>query len=213
VARREFQGGIARTMKKGWSVLAARFAVVTLVLSFATSPAFARAPRIAAPKAFKADFSYQAGSNPPEQGVMYFSHGRIREEITPAGGGPKAVTIIDQVTKTIYVLDTEKKTFKVLPWDARSALISEALRRFEKRELVGSKTIDGQECDDFEIHPKNKSIAPFHFFVNQTTRSPVQLVSEDADPAKQIQIKWTNVKAGYQAAIMFAPPLGYQETK
>jgi hypothetical protein len=213
VARRDFLGGIARDMKKGLSFPAAACAVVTLVSIVAVQPVYARAPKIAAPKAFKANFAVEVGESPQQQGIMYFSHGRIREEVTPAGGGPKTVSIIDQVTKTIYVLDSEKKTFKVLPWDARSALISEGLKRFEKHKLVDTKTIDGQECEDFEIHPKDPNIKPFYLFVNKTTRFPVQLTTVDPDPSKQIHIKWTNLTPGYQPAIMFAPPLGYQEIK
>jgi hypothetical protein len=201
-------------MKKGLSFLAVMVAAVTILALSATEQAFAaKAPKIAAPKAFRAQFTYEVGDNPPEQGIMNFSHGRIREELTPAGGGPRTVTIIDQITKTIYVLDAEKKTFKILPWDARSALISEALRRFEKYKLVDTKTIDGQECDDFEIHLKDTNIKPFHLFVNKSTRFPVQLTTVDTDPAKQIHIKWTNLIPGYQAAILFNPPLGYQEVK
>jgi hypothetical protein len=200
-------------MKKGLSFFAALGAAAMISLLLATEPAFAREPKIAAPKAFKADFTYQVGSNPPEKGVMYFSRGNIREEVTPAEGGPKKVTIIDQLSKSIYVLDEQKKTFKILPWDARSALISQALKRFEKHKLIDTKTIDGQECEDFEIEPRDKSIKPFHLLVNKDTRYPVQLTTEDADPAKKINIEWTNLTPGYQPAIMFAPPLGYQETK
>ncbi len=201
-------------MKKGLSFLALTSTAVTILLLCAIEPALAaKSPKIAAPKAFKAEFTYQVGSNPPEHGIMYFSHGRIREEITPAGGGPKSVTIIDPITKTIYVLDADKKAFKVLPWDARSALISEALKRFEKHKLVETKTIDGQECEDFEIEPKEPGVKPFHLFINKSTRFPVQLITVDPDPAKQIQIKWTKLSPGYQAAILFGPPLGYQEIK
>jgi len=213
VARREFQGGIARTMKKGLSFFAALVAAAMILLLSATEPAFAREPKIAAPKAFKADFTYQVGSNPPEKGVMYFSHGNIREEVAPAEGGTKKVTIIDQVSKSIYVLDQEKKTFRTLPWDARSALISQALKKFEKHKLVDTKTIDGQQCEDFEIEPRDKTIKPFFLFVNKATRYPVQLTTQDPDPSKKIQIEWTNLTPGYQPAIMFAPPLGYQEIK
>jgi len=201
-------------MKKGLSFLALTSTAVTILLLCAIEPALAaKSPEIAVPKAFKAEFTYQVGSNPPEHGIMYFSRGRIREEITPAGGGPKTVTIIDPITKTIYMLDADKKAFKVPPWDARSALISEALKRSEKHKLVNTKTIDGQECEDFEIHPKEPSVKPFHLFVNKSTRFPVQLTTVDPDPAEQIQIKWSKLSPGYQAAILFGPPLGYQEIK
>ncbi len=202
-------------MKKGcWSFLAASLAAVMLLSLSAAQSSFAREPKIAAPKAFKANFTVEVGdTQQQQQGTMYFSHGRIREEVTPPGGGPKSVTIIDQVTKTIYVLDAANKTFKVLPWDARSALVSEALKRFEKHQLVDTKTIDGQECEDFEIHSKDPNIKPFYLFINKTTRFPVQLTTVDPDPSKQIHIKWKNLTPGYQPAIMFAPPLGYQETK
>ncbi len=201
-------------MKKGWSLVAAMLAVVTMLWWSASTPAFAaKAPRIAAPKSFEADFSYQVGGNPPERGRMYFSHGRIREEITPAGGGPKSVTIIDPLQKMIYVLDADKKNFKLLPWDARSALISEALRRFEKHKLLDTKTIEGQECEHFEIVPRDKNIKPFYLFVNKTTRFPVQLTTVDPDPSKQIHLTWSNLTPGYQAAILFNPPLGYAEVK
>ena len=203
-------------MKKGLSFLAALVAIVTILSLAATEPAFAREPRIAAPKAFKADYTYQVGANTIEHGVMYFSHGRIREEAAPVEGGPTKVTIIeiiDEVTKTIYVLDSENKTFKVLPWDARSALIAQALRPFEKHKLVDTKIIDGEECEDFEIRPKDKSIRPFYLFVNKKTRFPVQLTTVDPDPSKEIHIKWSNLTPGYQPAILFNPPLGYKEIK
>ena len=213
MARRDFLGGIARDMKKGLSFLALASGTIAIVLSASIGPAFARAPKIDAPKAFRADFTVQIGSGPAEHGTMYFSHGRIREEVIPAGGGPKKVNIIDPMTKTIYLLDEEKKAFKVVPWDKRSALISQALKRFEKHKLLESKTIDGQECQDFEIEPKDKDIKPFYLLVNKDTRFPVQLTTEDPDPSKEIHIKWTNLTPGYQPAIMFSPPLGYQETK
>ena len=204
-------------MKKGWSFLALMFgalAILLLSVLSAMDPAFAAgAPKIDAPKAFKADFTLEVGSNPPEHGTMYFSHGRIREEVTTPGGGPKKVTIIDPIAKTIYQLDAEKKSFKVVPWDARSALISQALKRFEKHKLLDTKTIDGQECQDFEIEPRDKDIKRFYLFVNKDTRFPVQLTTEDPDPTKEVHIKWTNLSPGYQPAIMFSPPLGYQETK
>ena len=214
-------------MKKGWSVLVLTFGAVAILPLCATGPAFARAPKIDAPKAFKADFTLEVGSNPPEHGTMYFSHGRIREEVAatgggpkpaeggtkPAGGGPKKVTIIDPISKTIYLLDDDKKSFKVVPWDARAALISQALQRFEKHRLLDTKTIDGQECQDFEIEPRDKDSKPFYLFVNKDTRFPVQLTTEDPDPSKEVHIKWTNLSPGYQPAILFSPPLGYQETK
>ncbi len=61
-------------MKKGLSFFAALVAAAMILLLSATEPAFAREPKIAAPKAFKADFTYQVGSNPPEKGVMYFAN-------------------------------------------------------------------------------------------------------------------------------------------
>jgi hypothetical protein len=202
-------------MKKGLSFLAATFAGgVTILLLSAIAPAFAaKSPKINAPKSFQAQFTLQVGGNPPQHGTMYYSHGRIREEITPAAGGPKIVTIIAPMQKVIYQIDAEKKAFRVIPWDARSALISEALQRSAKHKLVDTKTIDGQECDDFEIHPKDPSIKPFHLFVDKNTRFPVRLTTVDPDPAKEIHIKWTNLSPGYQTAILFDPPLGYQETK
>lgn len=201
-------------MKKGLSFLAATFAGVTILLLTAMEPAFAaKSPTINAPKSFQAQFTLQVGRNPPEHGTMYYSHGRIREEMMPAGGGPKIATIIDPITKTIYVIDADKKAFRVLAWDARSALISEALKWSGKHKLVDTKTIDGQECEDFEIQPKEPGIRPFYLFVNKSTRFPVQLTTEDPDPAKEIHIKWTNLISGYQAAILFGPPLGYQETR
>ena len=202
-------------MNKGWSFLAVMFAAVTMLWWSATTPAMALGtPKIAAPKSFVADFTYQVGGNTPEQGRMYFSHGRIREEVIPAGGGAKTVTIIDPLQKMIYVLDDTKKNFKILPWDARSALISEALRRFEKHKLVDTKIIDGQECENFEIIPKEKKgLKPFYLFVNKATRFPVELTTVDPDPSKQIHIKWNNLSPGYQAAILFDPPLGYAEVK
>jgi hypothetical protein len=201
-------------MKKGFPFLAATSAVLMLLLLFVTQTALAaKSPKLAAPKSFQAQFTYQVGANTPEQGTMYFSHGRIREEVTPIGDGPKKITIIDPLQKTIYQIDANKKAFKVLPWDARSALISEALKRFEKHKLVDTKTIDGQQCEDFEIRPKDPTIRPFYLFVNKETRFPVQLTTVDPDPSKEIHIKWSNLTPGYQAAILFDPPLGYAEMK
>jgi hypothetical protein len=200
-------------MKKGWSFLAVIVAAV-MILSFAEmQPALAREPKLGAPKAFKADFTYHVGNNPPEHGTMYFSHGHIREEVMPSKGGPKQVTIIDTISKTIYSVDDTQKTFKVLPWDVRASLIAQALKHFEKHKLVETKTVDGQEVEDFEIEPRDKSIKHFHLFINKETRFPVQLITEDPDPANEIHIDWTHVTPGYQPAIMFAPPLGYQQTK
>jgi hypothetical protein len=201
-------------MKKAWCVLALVF--VGMMTIAAAGPAFAfpfRSPKINAPKAFQAQFTLTIGPNPPQHGVMYYSHGRIREEIMPSDGGPKAITIIDPISKTIYEVVDNKKAFRIAPWDPKSALLYEALRREGKYRFVQTQTIAGQECDNFEIHPKEKDVKPFFVFVNKNTRYPVLLTTQDPDPSKEVHIEWTNVTPGYQAAIMFAPPLGYAELK
>lgn len=199
-------------MKKAWSFAALAFAIIVM-LSTAEPASALSSPRMKAPKAFQAQFTLQQGTNPPQQGTMYFSHGRIREEISPAGGGPKSVTIIDAVSKTIYLLDPDQKSFKILPWDPRAALVSEALKRSGKKKLVETKTVDGQECQNFEIVPKDPGMKPYNVWVNKSTRYPVELTSADSDPAKAVDIKWSNLSPGYQAAILFGPPLGYHEMK
>ena len=117
------------------------------------------------------------------------------------------------MSKTIYQIEEQKKAFRLQPWDSRSALISEALKRSGKRRLVQTQTIAGQRCDKFEITPMDPAIKPFFVFVNKSTQFPVQLTTQDPDPSKQIHIEWTNLSPGYQAAILFAPPLGYAQQK
>jgi hypothetical protein len=188
--------------------------LVALMMLTADASAFSlRSPKINAPKAFQAQFTLQVGGAPPEHGTMYYSHGRIREEVAAANGGPKTITIIDPLNKTIYQVEEQTKSFKIEPWDPKSALLSEALKRTGKHRFVQTQTIDGQECDNFEIQPKEKDLHPYFVFVNRTTRYPVLLTMENPDPSKQIHIEWTKVSPGYQAAIMFAPPLGYTEQK
>jgi hypothetical protein len=203
-----------RLMKKGWCLLAP--ALVVIATLAAAEPAFAFAfgsPKLNAPKAFQAQFTLTVGPNPPQHGVMYYSHGRIREEITPSAGGAKAVTIIDPISKTIYELENDKKAFKIDPWDPKAALLYEALRREGKYRFVQTQTIAGQECDNFEIHPKAREVKPFFVFVNKSTRYPVLLTTQDPDPSKEVHIEWTNVSPGFQAPILFAPPLGYAQLK
>ncbi len=169
--------------------------------------------RLKAPKSFQGEFSLQVGSSPAEHGIMYFSHGRIREEIAPADGGPKNVIIIDPLNKTIYQIEAEKKAFKISPWDPSSALVSEALKWSSKRKLLEPKTIDGQECDSYEVQPRDRAVKPFLLYVNKTTRFPVELMTEESDPTKQTHIEWSKVTPGYQAAMLFSPPMGYAELK
>ena len=202
-----------RVMKRAWCFLALVFGMTTIA---AVGPAFAfhfGSPKINAPRAFQAQFTLTIGPNPPQHGVMYYSHGRIREEITPSDGGPKAVTIIDPISKTIYEVVNDKKAFRIAPWDPKSALLYEALRREGKYRFVQTQTIAGQKCDNFEIQPKEHEVKPFFVFVNKSTRYPVLLTTQDPDPSKEIHIEWTNVNPGYQSAIMFAPPVGYAELK
>jgi len=192
--------------------LSLTLAVVMALL--AAESAFALgAPKINAPKSFQAKFTLQVGGNPPEHGMMFYSHGRIREEIDSADGASKTVTIIDPMNKTIYEVMNEKKGFRIRPWDPRSALIYEALRRAGKRRFVQTQNIAGQQCDNFEIEPKDPAIKPFFVFVNKTTRFPVRLTTQDPDPSKEIHIEWKDLSPGYQAAILFSPPIGYAELK
>jgi hypothetical protein len=187
--------------------------VIVIMLSAAAPVFAARSPKINAPKSFQAQFTLQVGGNPPQHGIMYYSHGRIREEIEPDQGGQKSITIIDPMNKTIYEVEEQKKSFRIQPWDPRSALLSEALKRSGKRRFVETQTIDGQVCENFEITPKERNVRPFFIFVNKSTRFPVRLTTQDPDPSKQIHIEWTNLSPGYQAAILFTPPMGYAELK
>jgi hypothetical protein len=198
-------------MKRGWSFFAV--AVVGIMMLSAAPASASLFHRLKAPKSFQGEFSLQVGSSPAEHGIMYFSHGKIREEITPADAGPKTVLIIDPLNKTIYQIEAEKKAFKIAPWDPSSALVSEALKWSSRRKLLEPKTIDGQECDSYEVQPLDHAVKPFMLYVNKTTRFPVQLMTEESDPTKQTHIEWTKVTPGYQAAMLFTPPLGYAELK
>jgi hypothetical protein len=170
------------------------FAIVAVVHVPQSALAFGP-PKINAPKGFEAQFTLQVGGNPLRHGVMYYSHGRIREEVEAADGAGKAITIIDPMSKTIYEVVKEKKAFRSHPWDPRSALIYEALRRAGKRRFVQTQIIGGQECDSFEIEPREPAVKPFFVFVNKATRFPVQLTTQDPDPSKQIHIEWTNLSS------------------
>ncbi|HVN29093.1 MAG TPA: hypothetical protein VMT64_11430 [Candidatus Binataceae bacterium] len=189
-------------------------ALVGVVMVLGVRPAFAFGqPKLNAPKTFQADFSISVGAQPAQHGVMYFSHGRIREEIAPGEGSPKSVRIIDPLDKTIYQIDADKKAFRIEPWDPHAALISEALKRSGKHRFVQTQTINGQECDNFEILPKDKDVKPFFVFINRSTRYPVLLTTQDPDPSKEIHIEWSKLAPGIQAPMLFTPPLGYAELK
>ena len=116
------------------------FAIVAVVYVPQSALAFG-SPKINAPKSFQAQFTLQVGGKPPEHGMMFYSHGRIREEIAASEGAPKSTTIIDPISKTIYEVVSDKKVFKIHPWDPRSALIYEALRRAGKRRFVGLEIV------------------------------------------------------------------------
>src|SRR5579871_3991194 len=113
-------------MKRGRSFFAVAVVGATMLSVGSASASWLH--RVKAPKSFQGEFSLQEGSKPAEHGMMYYSHGKIREEITTADGGPKTVLIIDPLSKTIYQIEAEKKAFKVEPWDPHSALLSEALK-------------------------------------------------------------------------------------
>ena len=205
-------GGISLLMKRVLGFLA--FALVGATMLLDTHAAFAFGqPKMKVPTEFQAQFSLEVGPNPPQHGIMYYAHGKIREEITPGDGGPKRITIIDPLSKSIYAIDPDKKAFRLEPWEPHAALVSEALKRTGKHRFVQTQTIDGQECDNFEIRPKEPEIKPYFVFVNKTTRFPVRLTTQDPDPSKEIHIEWTNVKPGIQAPMLFAPPLGYAQLK
>ncbi len=196
-----------------------RFAHLTAIFGFllltgAVEPAHAaKSPKIKAPRSFQAEFTVQEGSNAPQQGTMYFSHGHIRQEITPAAGGPRIVEIIHPTKKTIFQIDSDKHQFRLLPWNPHFALISEGLKRSEKRKLVGMETIDGQECEKYEVTPKDPAIGAFYLWVTKGSDLPVRVATEDSDPAKAFTLQWKNVTPGNQAAVLFDPPLNYQFAK
>jgi len=167
----------------------------------------ADAPRMKAPKGFKAHYAVQEGSNPPEQGAMYFSHGRIRKEISAPPGGYETIQIVRPDEKKIFQIGMDKRVFHVLPWDSRAALLSEAVRRFGKRKFVGAETVDGQECDKFEVAPKDPGVGAFYIWLSKGSDLPVQLMTKDSDPTRQIKIQWTDVKAGNQPPMLFEPPM------
>jgi len=87
------------------------FAIVAVVYVPQSALAFG-SPKINAPKSFQAQFTLQVGGKPPEHGMMFYSHGRIREEIAASEGAPKSTTIIDPISKTIYEVVSDKKVFK-----------------------------------------------------------------------------------------------------
>ncbi len=200
-------------------MLRKRSVIIVLVLAevfsaaWATGTANAQSPKLKFPKSFKASFTWQEGNNPPRRGLLYFSHGRIRKEIEPQPGGYETVEIIRPGERKIFEINPNKRLFYVLPWNSRAALISEAVGRRAKRKLVGSETIEEQACDKYQVTPSDTGAAPFYLWVTKDTDFPVQLISRDSDPSRQIRIQWKDLKPGNQAPILFEPPIYFKQVE
>jgi len=168
--------------------------------------------RLRTPRSFKAGFIWQEGSGPPQRGELYFSHGRIRKQIQSPSGGHETIEIIRPDEKKIFQIDSGKHVFYVLPWNSRAALLSEALRRSEKRKLVGSEIIQGRDCDKYE-GPRGPGALPYYFWVTKGSDLPVQLITNDTDSQMQLKIQLTDVTPGNQAPILFEPPIYFTQAQ
>jgi len=168
--------------------------------------------RLRTPHSFKARFIWQEGSGPPQRGELYFSHGRIRKQIQSPSGGHETIEVVRPDEKKIFQIDSDKHLFYVLPWNSRAALLSEALRRWAKRKLVGSETIEGRACDKYEM-TGDRGTLPYYFWVTKGSNLPVQLITNGTDSQTQLKIQLTDVTLGNQAPIMFEPPVYFTQAK
>src|SRR5208337_1633337 len=172
--RRGGSPGRARMLRK--CLIGALIAVLQAVALPGAAANAALWSRLRTPRSFKAGFIWQEGSGPPQRGELYFSHGRIRKQIQSPSGGRETIEIVRPDEKKIFQIDSGKHVFYVLPWNSRAALLSEALRRSEKRKLVGSEIIQGRDCDKYE-GPRGPGALPYYFWVTKGSDLPVQLIT------------------------------------
>jgi hypothetical protein len=199
-------------------MLAKRFVIILFAAVFAPANAVGVAhaawpSKLKVPKSFKAGFTWQEGSKPPEHGKLYFSHGRIRKEFDRATGGDQTIEIIRPDEKKIFAIDLDQRSFYLPPWNSQAALLSDALGRSARRKLVGSETIAGQPCDKYQVTLPHTDAGGIYFWVAKNSGFPVQLLSEDSDPSRQVRIQWQDLKPGNQAPILFEPPIYFKQVE
>jgi hypothetical protein len=201
-------------------MIAKRFVIIVFAAVFATANAAGVAhaswsSKLKVPKSFKARFTWQEGSKPAEHGQLYFSHGRIRKEFDREAGADQTVEIIRPDEKKIFAIDLDQRSFYIPPWNSQAALLSEALGRSAKRQLAGAETIAGQLCDKYQVTVSHTgphaADAGGYFWVAKDSGLPVQFLSGDSDPARQVRIQWQDLKPGNQAPILFEPPLYFKQ--
>jgi outer membrane lipoprotein-sorting protein len=195
--------------------------VLGLLMLLAVSSAFA----FQAPQPFSADMSTtSANGNLNMAGKVYFSLPRMRIDMTDSGHGQaagpmggKMSMIVDGNAKMMYMLMTEQHMYMEFSTDQTSPMTQRmpkyqdmfhgsdpcAGREGTTCKKLGTETVNGRSCDEWEITEKSGKTETF--WMDQKLHFPIKTVVGD------ITTQYTNIKEGPQDASLFKVPDGYQK--
>ncbi|HKV94479.1 MAG TPA: DUF4412 domain-containing protein [Candidatus Angelobacter sp.] len=192
---------------------------ICILITLAVPAAYA----FQAPQPFSADFSTTSSNgNMHMNGKFYFSLPNLRMDLADTGQrqgpfGGKMSFIVDDSSKTAYMLMVDQQMYMEFPTDSNSPM-SQHMPRFQDFsrdpcsvsnqgqtcKKLGTETVNGRACDKWEVTEKDGSKETV--WIDQKLHFPIK-----SQTAKGMTTEFTNIKEGAQDAALFKVPPGYHK--
>ncbi len=167
---------------------------------------------------FAADMSMKPGrGGEPMNGKLYFGDNGIRVQMNAAGHETVMITDLDK--KTSYLImprqrmymelsaDSSMRRGRNLPdWENFNPNNPCAVGEDYTCTKIGSETVNGRDCDKWQMKPKSPDLRPSTAWVDKKLHLPVRMVGGDGT-----EFNLTNVREGSQPASLFELPAGYKK--
>ncbi|MDH4230826.1 MAG: DUF4412 domain-containing protein [Nitrospirota bacterium] len=133
---------------------------------------------------------------------QFVDHDKTRIEI--ATNGELMEVIERRDLRVTYVMHKAEKVYFVMKIEEEDEGPAEAAAQRRKLRQVGTETIDGQECDKYELD-SGQGLA--YVWEDHKTKAPVRMEDDG------LRIDWRNYHVGLQEAGLFEPPAGYKRVE
>ena len=161
---------------------------------------------------FSADMTIKSAAAGMEMNGKVFVRGNaLRQELdTPAG---KQVTIVSEGANVMYVILPGQKMYMEMPKTQVTLDEKEDMEtKFSQEGTLskqGSETIEGYECDIFQIVYNDPGLGQSLVWVSRKLNYPLKMEMEN--PQDKATILYTNIAEGTLEDSLFVLPSGYQK--
>jgi len=198
-------------MKKGFATLGFLFAVV-FIGSFAVNTNMAYAEKMKEPDVEYSALNMMETEQVNMQGMVYFSHGKTRNEMEM--GGAKSIMIIRKDKKVAWTLMPDQNMYMETSLNEKGGKEEDLTDMDVEQSVVGEETVNGVKATKYKMIAKRKDgtkLGGFTWVTKEGIMVKADMIAKDSKTKTRIKIELKDLKIGKQNPSLFEIPAGYNK--